>query len=49
MFFKIAILEAVIHSFFNEQHEVKTKISFADYKILGSFFRRWRTMKMSGK
>jgi len=37
---------------FIEQHEVKTKISFAEYKFLGSFFsffRRWRIMKMSGK
>ncbi|MFN7239963.1 MAG: hypothetical protein ACK5UE_06570, partial [Chitinophagales bacterium] len=38
IFLEIAILEALIHSFFSEQHEVKTKISFADYKILGSFF-----------
>jgi hypothetical protein len=26
MFFKMTILEAVIHSFLSEQHEVKTKI-----------------------
>ena len=38
MFFKIVVSEVVIHSFFNEQHEVKTDFGFADYKILGLFF-----------
>ena len=41
--------EALTHSFFTEQHEVKTDFSFADYKIVGSFFRRWRIIKMLGK